>query len=136
VSALPPLQLKYIDEWRLGQLDQPSRSEAIRRLLLIVYPQGQGWPKALCAARGRALTRMAGERTYQRRFRDHAHAARFFATRNFKLLTGPDAVLMRPSRHVNGKQVLTFACQETSDTLLYKFVEVEEHFEAEVQKSR
>jgi hypothetical protein len=22
---LPPLQLKYIDEWRLGQLDQPSR---------------------------------------------------------------------------------------------------------------
>ena len=62
--------------------------------------------------------------TYQRRFRDHAHAARFFATRNFKLLTGPDAVFMSPVRHVNGKRVLTFACQETSDTLLYEFAEV------------
>ena len=32
-----PLQLKYLDEWRHGQLDQPDRSEAIRRLLLIAF---------------------------------------------------------------------------------------------------
>jgi hypothetical protein len=29
-----PLQLKYLDEWRHGQLDQPDRSEAIRLLLI------------------------------------------------------------------------------------------------------
>ena len=34
---LGPLQLKYLDEWRHGQLDQPNRSEAIRRLLLIAF---------------------------------------------------------------------------------------------------
>jgi hypothetical protein len=34
---LGPLQLKALDEWRQGQLDQPSRSEAIRRLLLVAF---------------------------------------------------------------------------------------------------
>jgi hypothetical protein len=35
--SLGPLQLQYLDEWRQGQIDQPNRSEAIRRLLLIVF---------------------------------------------------------------------------------------------------
>jgi hypothetical protein len=34
---LGPQQLKSVDEWRQGQLDQPSRSEAIRRLLFIAF---------------------------------------------------------------------------------------------------
>ena len=34
---LGPLQLKYLDKWRHGQPDQPNRSEAIRRLLLIAF---------------------------------------------------------------------------------------------------
>ena len=65
------------------------------------------------------------DRSYQRRFRDHNHAARFFATRSFRPLSGPEAVLMRPIRHANGRRVITFAYQETSDDgLLYKFVDV------------
>jgi hypothetical protein len=34
---LGPLQLQYLDEWRHGQIDQPNRSEAIRRLLFIAF---------------------------------------------------------------------------------------------------
>jgi len=30
-------QLASVDEWRQGQLDQPGRSEAIRRLLLVAF---------------------------------------------------------------------------------------------------
>ena len=63
-------------------------------------------------------------RSYLRRFRDHNHAARFFASRRFKLLSGPEAVLMRPTRQARGRRVLTFACQDTTDGLVYKFVDV------------
>jgi Arc/MetJ-type ribon-helix-helix transcriptional regulator len=34
---LGPQLLKSLDEWRQGQLDLPSRSEAIRRLLLVAF---------------------------------------------------------------------------------------------------
>ena len=52
--GLGPLQLEYLDEWRHGQLDQPNRSEAIRRLLLIAFTlKAMTFAKALGAARVR-----------------------------------------------------------------------------------
>jgi hypothetical protein len=67
---------------------------------------------------------MTTKTSYHRQFRDTRHAAQYFASRNYKPLSGPDDVLMRPIRHANGKRIMTFATQETPDTLIYKFVDI------------